>query len=91
MCVPHAVANPNARLGSLRTHDLKLSSSAATATAAQAPMLEMQDVRRHVRAQHRRLRGTALATSLNTNPTAPAPMLSVTKRPKIEPLPRGPQ
>ena len=91
MCVPQAVANPNARLGSLRTHDLKFSCSAATETSAQAPMLEMQDVRRHVRAQYRRLHGTALATSLNTNPTAPAPMLSATKRPTNDPLPRRPQ
>ena len=73
MCVPQAVANPNARLGSLRTHDLKLSCSAATSTSAQAPMLEMQSLPRHVRAQVPRLHGTAPATSLNTDFTAPAP------------------
>ena len=39
MCVPQAVANQDARLGSLRTHDLKLSCSVATATSAQAQEL----------------------------------------------------
>jgi len=91
MCVPQADANPNARLGSLRTHDLKLSSSAATATSEHSPMPEMQSNPRHVRAQLPRLHGTAPATSLNTNQTALAPKLSTTKRPKREPLLLGPQ
>jgi hypothetical protein len=71
--VPQAVANPNAMLGSLRTHDLKLSCSAATSTSAQAPMPEMQSLLLHVRAQLPRLHGTAPATSLHTDLTAPAP------------------
>jgi hypothetical protein len=77
--------------GSLRTLDLKLRFSAATATSAQAPMPEMQGFWRHVRDQLPRLPGTAPATSLNTNQTALAPKLSPTKRPKREPLLLGPQ
>ena len=82
MCVRQAVANPNARLGSLRTHDLKLSCSAATATSEHSPMPEMQSNPRHVRAQLPRLHGTAPATSLNTDLTAPAPNDAGHKRTK---------
>jgi hypothetical protein len=42
-------------------------------------MPEMQSLRRHVRAQLPRLHGTAPATILDTDPTAPAPTLSATK------------
>jgi hypothetical protein len=91
MCVPQAVANPNARLGSLRTLDLKLSSSAATSTSAHAPMPEMQSLPRRVRARLPRLHGTAPATSLNTEPNAPAPNAVGHQKTKSEPLPRGPQ
>ena len=83
MCVPQAVANSNAMLGSRRTHDLKLSCSAETATSAQPPMPEMQILRRHVRTQLPRLLGTAPATSVNMDATAPAPTLSATKDQRV--------